>query len=44
MRHVNHIIKQGVLVSDVLENDDEIEKDDYEAISASDDGISYWKM
>lgn len=43
LRHVNRIIKQGVLVNDVLENDDEIEKEDYETISASDDGISCWE-
>lgn len=41
---VNHIIKQGVLVNDVLENDDNVEKDtDYETISASDDGVACWK-
>lgn len=39
LRHVNCIIKQGVLVNDVLENDDEVEKDEYKTISASDDGI-----
>lgn len=43
LRHVNCIIKQGVLVNDVLENDDKVEKDEYETISASDDGISCWK-
>lgn len=44
LRHVNRIIKQGVLVNDVLENDDKVEKEeDYETISASDDGISCWK-
>jgi len=43
LRHVNCIIKQGIFVNDILENNDEVEKDDYETISASDDGISCWK-
>jgi len=42
LQHVNCIIKQGIFVNDVVENNDEVEKDDYETISAS-DGVSCWK-
>lgn len=43
LQHVNHIIKKGMLVNDVLENNDKVEKGNYEIISAPDDGISSWK-
>jgi len=43
LRNINCIIKQGILVNDVAENNDEVEKDDYKTISASDDEIFCWK-
>lgn len=43
LQHVNHIIKKRMLINDVLENNDKVEKGNYEIISASDDEISSWK-
>jgi len=46
LRHVNCIVKpinEGIPIND-LKNNDEVEKDDYETISACDDVISCWKI